>query len=894
MKRIFLLAFMALAFSANSEQKKLLTWSDVVKWNRITEKSINDKGDFIAVKSEPWKGVGLLKVYDNKARFVVEFKDAKSHEFISDELLMFVKKPSQQFLDSLERAKSKDKAQNQLVVYNLKTSSKIEIDSLKSYKTYNEDAIIAYKRGDKKCNTLIVTDFDKTKSIKNVKEYFFAEDAKKLVYSIADSLSSSVGIIDLESFEQRDIFSSKDAVKRDAVKRDTVKRVSISKNGDAVAFIVSDREDKSGVSNKLYTFIDVVKEIEIPSNSDTEWIINEFAEISFSEDNSRLYYGTSPRYIEKDTTILKSEKAVVDVWSWNEPVLHTQQLVNKERELKRSYKAVAFLNENRSVQLANRDVPTVTISEEGNGDVLFAQAYKPYMIEMMWKGSFATPSDLYIIDINNGNRTLVKKEIFAKVEVSPKGKYLYWYLPADSSWYSYSVEQKKEFKLASSLDFITYNDKNDVPSYPREQGEAGWLESDEMFYVYGKYDIWALDVEGRVAPKNITQNGTKESKKYSIVTLDDEKESFEKREKLLLHVVDDKTKHESFATVSIEGGEPNVLITAPMHFSNIEFAKNSDKVIYTKESFDSFPNIYLSDISFKKTVKISDVNDQQSQFNWGTVEQVSWVSLDGDTLNGLLYKPENFDKNKKYPMICNFYERDSHNLLKYKTPEPHRSTIDYHYYTSNGYVIFNPDIKYKEGYPGESCYNSVMPGIEKVLSMGFVDPKRIGAQGHSWGGYQVAYLATKTDLFAAIESGAPVVNMLSAYGGIRWETGLNRSYQYERGQSRIGKHLWDAPDKYLANSPLMNMDKVTTPILIMHNDADGHVPWWQGIEYFIALRRLQKPVWMLNYNGEPHWPMKLPNRIDFQVRMAEFFDYYLQDKAMPKWMRDGVPAIENN
>lgn len=256
-----------------------------------------------------------------------------------------------------------------------------------------------------------------------------------------------------------------------------------------------------------------------------------------------------------------------------------------------------------------------------------------------------------------------------------------------------------------------------------------------------------------------------------------------------------------------------------------------------------------------------------------------------------MYKPADFDPEKHYPLIVNFYERNADTYHSYRQPEPHRSTIDYHFYTSNGYVIFNPDVRYKNGYPGQSAYNCIIPGVEKLLRQGYIDRKRIGAQGHSWGGYQVAELATRTDLFAAIESGAPVVNMFSAYGGMRWGTGLNRSFQYEHGQSRIGRTPWEAPELYRENSPLFNMDKVNTPILIMANDNDGHVPWYQGIEYFVALKRLQKPVWLLDYTGEPHWPMRMANRIDFQKRMFQFFQHYLNGKPMPHWMKTGVPAI---
>ena len=243
-------------------------------------------------------------------------------------------------------------------------------------------------------------------------------------------------------------------------------------------------------------------------------------------------------------------------------------------------------------------------------------------------------------------------------------------------------------------------------------------------------------------------------------------------------------------------------------------------------------------------------------------------------------------------MIVNFYERSSDRLHRHRHPTPGRSTINYSYYANHGYLIFNPDVPYRIGYPGESAYNSVMSGVTHLIDQGFVDKEHIALQGHSWGGYQVAYLATKTNLFACIESGAPVVNMTSAYGGIRWGSGLSRMFQYENSQSRIGGTLWEYPVRYIENSPLFFLDKVETPILILHNDKDGAVPWYQGIEFFVALRRLNKPAWMLNYNDEPHWPVKRQNRVDFNRRMEQFFAHYLKDAPMPQWMTRGVPALE--
>jgi dipeptidyl aminopeptidase/acylaminoacyl peptidase len=264
-----------------------------------------------------------------------------------------------------------------------------------------------------------------------------------------------------------------------------------------------------------------------------------------------------------------------------------------------------------------------------------------------------------------------------------------------------------------------------------------------------------------------------------------------------------------------------------------------------------------------------------------------------EEMEGLLYFPNNIDLGKKYPMIVYFYERNADNLHQYSAPAPSRSTINKTFFVSNDYLVFVPDITYTEGYPGQSAFNAVISGTQFVCNMfQFVDRDRIGIQGQSWGGYQTAWLITQTNMFAAAMAGAPVSNMTSAYGGIRWESGLSRMFQYEREQSRIGASLWDKPLNYIENSPLFFAPKIQTPLLIMHNDNDGAVPWYQGIELFTALRRLRKPVWMLTYNNEPHnlkaesWG----NRMDLTIRMKGFFDHYLKGEPMPEWMRFGIPA----
>jgi len=245
-------------------------------------------------------------------------------------------------------------------------------------------------------------------------------------------------------------------------------------------------------------------------------------------------------------------------------------------------------------------------------------------------------------------------------------------------------------------------------------------------------------------------------------------------------------------------------------------------------------------------------------------------------------------------MLIYFYERNSQNINQYIPPSPSRSVINIPYFISNGYLVFVPDITYTVGYPGQSAFDAVVSGALAMISKGYVNKDKIGIQGQSWGGYQVAYLVTRTNIFAAAGAGAPVANMISAYGGIRWGTGMSRMFQYEKTQSRIGGTLWEKPLHFIENSPIFYIDKVTTPILITHNDQDDAVPWYQGIEFFTALRRLNKPAWFINYNNDAHnlndhsWG----NRIDLSIRLGQFFDHYLKDKPMPKWMKEGIPAIK--
>ncbi len=269
---------------------------------------------------------------------------------------------------------------------------------------------------------------------------------------------------------------------------------------------------------------------------------------------------------------------------------------------------------------------------------------------------------------------------------------------------------------------------------------------------------------------------------------------------------------------------------------------------------------------------------------------VDYQSAKGDKLQAALFLPANYEKGKNYPTIVYIYEKLSQSLNRYFTP--YANGFNKSFYTSNGYAVLMPDIVYKVNDPGMSAVWCVVPALEAAIATGVVDRAKAGLQGHSWGGYQTAFLVTQTEAFAAAVAGAPLTNMISMYSSIYWNTGSANQPIFESSQGRFSGGYWENLDAYTRNSPVFFAPKVTTPLIILHNDQDGAVTWNQGIEYFNTLRRLKKPVVMLEYVGENHGLQKAANQKDYTVRMKEFFDHYLQGKPAPKWLEEGIPYIK--
>ena len=623
------------------------------------------------------------------------------------------------------------------------------------------------------------------------------------------------------------------------------------------------------------------------------WWVSEHRDPSFSESGQRLFFGTAPRpEPEPDEETPEWEAVKLDVWNWRDPLLQPMQLVQRDRELRRSYAAVVNLRSGRIVQLADEQLPDVDVSAKGDGRLAFGLSEVSYRQEVSWDSPGY--NDVYVVDVESGSRTKLLERLQGRAALSPGGKYVAWWDGTERAFFAMPTAGGSAVNVSAGISTRLDDETHDTPMIPPPYGFAGWTTGDGDLLLYDRNDIWVVDPAGRRAPRNLTEGvGRERDLRFRYVQLDDEQESIPVDEPMLLSTFDRTTKASGYYRDAVSGSDrPQELVMLDERFGfRLSKAEDADVVVFTRESFRQFPDLWASSLSFRDMRKLSDANPQMAEYRWGTAELVHWRSTDGKPLDGILYKPDGFDPSQRYPMMVYFYETMSDNLHGFQQPGPGGSSVSVSFYVSRGYVVFVPDIHYRIGHPGESALDCVVPGVLSVLAMGFVDPERIGVQGHSWGGYQIAYLVTQTNIFAAAEAGAPVSNMTSAYGGIRWGTGMSRMFQYERTQSRIGATLWDAEPLYIENSPLFRANKIETPVLMLHNDEDSAVPWYQGIEFFVALRRLGKPVWLLNYNGEPHGLVKYQNRKDFAVRMQQFFDHYLTGAPEPVWMAEGVPAV---
>ena len=914
--------FLALvATPLSAQQKRALDHSDYDRWNRIRNDILSADGKWLAYRLVPGDGDASLIVKRLDDERALTIARGASPRFTADSrYLVALIDPTEAAVDEARDADGEDSRapKDSLVIVDLSDLSVVRVPDVRSFELPEDVgewlAYLLEAPGDDDAEeeddaeqeesededgdddapprlddgtTLVVRTLDSgaERRFDHAVTYAFAADGSALFYTASGEDGEADGVYRVVRSGDGEAVASGEG---------RYVQLAVSDEGDAAFLSDRDARVSEAPAFTLFTSTGGTATVRVMPGAPgipEGWAPSDNGEVSFSDSGARVFFGTAlaPRpEVEDDTP--EDERVEVDIWNWKDPFLQPMQLVQLERERERTYEAMLDLASGRVMQLATTDLPNVRVADDGDGSVALGTSDLAYRQLVSWDGRY---SDLYVIDLEDGSREMVAEMVRGGGALSPGERYITRWDGFEKAWFALSVETGEAINLTGSMSVPFHDILDDHPDALRSYGSAGWTEDDEAFIVYDRFDVWAVDPTGRTAPRNLTEGvGRATDTRFRYLDLDPDDEVIPTGEDVLLSSFHLYTKVAGIYRDRFDRSrEPQLLIEADARFAGVRKADDADVLTFTRSTFSDFPDIWVTDVDLDDPRKVTDANPQQAEFTWGTAELVEWTSNDGIPLQGILYKPEGFDPTREYPMMVYFYERLSDGLHQYFVPAAGSSSIDRSFYVSRGYLLFVPDIPYRIGYPGESALDAVIPGVLKLVDEGFVDREKIGVQGHSWGGYQIAYMVTRTDLFTAAEAGAPVSNMVSAYGGIRWQSGMSRAFQYERTQSRIGGSLWEMPLRYIENSPIFTADKIRTPLLMMHNDGDGAVPWYQGIELFVALRRLGQPTWMLNYNGEAHGLRQDHNRKDWAIRMQQFFDHYLKDALPPVWMEEGVPAI---
>ncbi len=673
--------------------------------------------------------------------------------------------------------------------------------------------------------------------------------------------------------------------------------LSIDRKGTEVAF-VSDRGDAAAQKPRFSLYMSVLSgskgqtaptpaaEVVPSSQFGAGLLIADHGTVNFTRDGTALVFALAkpaPDSIPADSL---ADKAIYDLWHWQDQVINPVQKFGAARDRNKTFPAVYQPLAKKALRLTDDSLDRAQVSDDGKLALITTGI--PYSIDAGW-GEGGT--DVYVVDANTGARTLVMKKMKQQPVLSTTAKYLAYF--HEGAWHARNNATGKTVNLTEALKDVRFFDETAGDAEdPRPFGLMGFTKGDTRMFVYDRTDIWELDPAGVAAPLNVTAGAGKASNiTYRMGLTDREEPGIDPAQPLILSALNNDTKESGYWSAKIGAARvPERLVMGPKSYTALVKARKADEYELRQSTYGEYPDLWVGK-SIAQTTKVSDVNPQEREYTRGTVELVTWLNDDGVKLQGMLYKPENFDANKKYPLIVYYYEKLSDGLYGYVAPTG-RNVVNPDVYTSLGYVVFFPDIVYTIGAPGPSAAKCIIPGVQSLVAKGFIDPKKMGITGQSWGGYESAYLITVTNMFAAAVPNAAVVNMTSAYDGIRWESGIARQGQYEHGQSRIGGSLWEYPERYMENSPLFHLDRVTTPIMWMENDADGAVPWYQGIEFYLAMRRLKKEAYMISYNGEGHNPSKRANQKDIDKKMQEFFANKLLGAPAPEWMTRGIPFLE--
>lgn len=930
---VALSVFTSLLTAADTAAQRPIQLTDIIAWKRIQAASISNDGAWFAYRLSPAEGnseVVIRNLKDNKdLRFpigelprveglagppvpVVAARDL----VISDDgkWAAFLAYPTAKEAKGLK--KTKKPLQSHAVVVELATGKKTEFDKVRRVAFSGErSTMLAMLRYEPVPAGAPVAALPVTGVPADDKP----AGADLILYEMATGSEMNVGNVSDFSFDKKGnwlawIIDAQDKIGNGVELRNLVtgtvmpldnakasyKGLVWTENGDGLA-TMRGVEDK-GWEEKLYTVVgfrksaggfdkvafDPLKKTGFPKgmavsgNRNAMWLAD-LSTVTFGI--HELHTKKKEPKPEEPKTDDDPDKPEMVIWHYKDSRLQPMQQVQETADKNFSYLVAYRPADQKFMRLADEDVRVVNLTPDSK----YAMGIDVRDYELDGGLSGRRYEDVYAIDLKTGERKLAVKKAHYVMGASPDGSHILYY--DDGAFFTYEAATGTSFNITKQVKATFWDQDDDHNVVKPPHRPLGWAKDSNAVLLTDGWDIWKVPVHGG-GGVNLTGNGVKDKIRYRLrYRLDADEKGIDLAQPMYVNTYGEWTKKSGMALIDPANGL-KMLAWDDASYGSLMKAKRADAYVYTRETVEDFPNYYLaSNGNLTGAAKVTDANPQQKDFLWSKGSRiVDYVSDKGDKLQGSLYLPANYEPGKSYPTIVYIYEKLSQGTNAY--PHPTYNGFNIAAYTSNGYAVFTPDIVYKINDPGMSAVWCVLPGVKAAIATGVVDAKRVGIHGHSWGGYQTAFLVTQTKMFAAAIAGAPLTDMIAMYNAVYWNTGSANQPIFESSQGRFLGSPQDNMDAYVRNSPVYHAKNVTTPLIILHNDKDGAVDWTQGIEYFNTLRRMGKPVVMLQYKGENHGLRKPENLKDYTMRMKDFFDFRLNDKEPPKWLIEGVPLLK--
>jgi dipeptidyl aminopeptidase/acylaminoacyl peptidase len=944
---ILLLLFPAFTKLA-AQQKPALSWKDVSKWNyiRTYDNALSPNGQWMAWTMGPTEGD--LKLFIGKTSDTLKLSfpvgATSSAVSFSKDSRFAAFKVSGKDAEVKAAKKTMKPVYDKLMLVSLPGNVKTTFEKVKSFEFSNESPewlaiqFTAAENASKEKDAAKGTDLllyqlntKKSFNIGNVAEFSFNKAGTYLAYTIDANGQNGNGIFirDLKTGITTALDNDKSVYKN----------LRWNEKGDAFALLKSSKNDK--YKEDVYTVLGFNK---INGDQTHKVVYKGIGETGFpktmglsenstpfwSDDQSILFFGLAaqeakPAKADSTTAVAKSkvkadstalaaaqkiktdttktaakaadkkndaEKPDVSIWNWQDKRLQSAQLTQESRDKTFSFLSAYLVNDKKIVQLADSTRRNVVAPLKG----AYAIGYDNSNYELMGNLDGQSYTDIYRIDLKTGVKKLIFEKFYSSgrggLSLSPDGKMASYYF--DGNYYTINLATLQKNNLTGKIksSFIDALDDHNVakPATP----SFGWSADSKYVLIKDNYDLWRISADG----KNVTAlSDNWKSKKQEVQRrfgIYDNEKGTDLSKDQYFSVFNTNNKKAGLGILKAGSDQIKVLFMDDNAYSNFTKASSAPIFSYSQENNQQSPEFFVATTPTLSGVKKVTINTpDQQKYAWSSgVKLISYVSANGDSLQAALYLPANYVEGKSYPTITYIYERLTDNLNSYTMPAFPGGGFNKAMYTSNGYAVLMPDIKYKLNDPGMSSVACVVPAVKAAVATGIVDEKRVAIHGHSWGGYQTSFLITQTNIFKAAAAGAPLTNMISMYSLIYWNSGGTNQAIFEASQGRLTPGYWDNWDAFTRNSPIYHIKKVQTPLLLLHNDKDGAVDYTQGIEYYNGLRRLNKPVVMITYKGENHGIAKLPNRKDYAVRMMEYFDYMLKDKPAPDWWAKGVNRLD--